>query len=432
MSTPYPTHGITPWDVPLKAYLDDQFSTAQNIVSGDLTLNSDSGAVGSGDIIFKTGSTEQMRVTGNGSGIVLNGPVNTDLMRMFPTFRNATSQFNGIYIKPVARGNIGAPSGQGLYGLTIDARDDTAVATKAVTNCVNNGSGLIRVTCTGHGWSTGEKVVVYNVGGTTEANSAWTITVIDANTFDLQGSTFTHAYTSGGSATNRPFLLGMYISLNLLATRGGITGAQANSEDANGLAIQNVGVAKGGAAIDINNTPNISGGGSGWLSAINLECNADWGISFTRGAAQTYAAGGIDFAGTGVQPVYGPGMIMRFTNGGAIYSRNAANNGDIILLRSNSNNRLEFDAPVEFADGIDIVVGGTTGTKISYFATGKLGFWGATPVVQQTASGNTHTVAAGATTSVFTNTTFDGSTGSTAYTIGDLVKILKTIGLIAA
>lgn len=61
-----------------------------------------------------------------------------------------------------------------------------------------------------------------------------------------------------------------------------------------------------------------------------------------------------------------------------------------------------------------------------------VGFYGAAPQTQQNGTGNTHTVAAGATTNVFTNTTFDGSTGSTAYTVGDIVKALKNYGLLAA
>jgi len=72
---------------------------------------------------------------------------------------------------------------------------------KAITGAANNG-GLIRITCTGHTLATGQRVTITGVGGTTEANAAnWRITVITANTFDLVGSTFTNAYTSGGTAT---------------------------------------------------------------------------------------------------------------------------------------------------------------------------------------------------------------------------------------
>ncbi len=71
-------------------------------------------------------------------------------------------------------------------------------AHKAITGAVSNG-GLIRLTVTGHGYSTNNKVDVTGVIGTTEANGVgWLVTSIDANTIDLQGSTFVHAYVSGG------------------------------------------------------------------------------------------------------------------------------------------------------------------------------------------------------------------------------------------
>ena len=65
-------------------------------------------------------------------------------------------------------------------------------------------------------------------------------------------------------------------------------------------------------------------------------------------------------------------------------------------------------------------------------ANAKFGAFGATPVVQPASpAGNVHTPTAGATTSVFVNTTFDGSIGSTAYTIGDIVIALKNLGFLA-
>ena len=60
----------------------------------------------------------------------------------------------------------------------------------------------------------------------------------------------------------------------------------------------------------------------------------------------------------------------------------------------------------------------------------KFGAFGATPAAQQTGAANAHTVAAGATTAVYTNTTFDGSIGTTGYSIGDIVAALKTYGLL--
>lgn len=70
----------------------------------------------------------------------------------------------------------------------------------AISGAANNGSGLIRITAAANSYTTGTRVVVSGVTGTTEANGSWIVTVINSTTFDLQGSTFTNAYVSGGTA----------------------------------------------------------------------------------------------------------------------------------------------------------------------------------------------------------------------------------------
>ncbi len=78
--------------------------------------------------------------------------------------------------------------------------------TSTVSGAVDNGSGLIRITDVGHPFSTSDEVNIAAVVGTTEANSTfanptWTITKIGVDTYDLQGSTFANAYTSGGTSS---------------------------------------------------------------------------------------------------------------------------------------------------------------------------------------------------------------------------------------
>jgi hypothetical protein len=77
-------------------------------------------------------------------------------------------------------------------------------AGQRITNAVNNGSGLVRLTITGHGYSTGFDVTTTNVQGVPGANGTFLVTVIDANTVDLQGSQFSGAYVSGGISINWP------------------------------------------------------------------------------------------------------------------------------------------------------------------------------------------------------------------------------------
>ena len=74
---------------------------------------------------------------------------------------------------------------------------------------------------------------------------------------------------------------------------------------------------------------------------------------------------------------------------------------------------------------------GPDGTILGRTATDLVSFYGAPAVAQNTtAAGNTHAPITGATTAVFTNTAFDGGITGINYTIGDLVAILKTLGLI--
>lgn len=61
-------------------------------------------------------------------------------------------------------------------------------------------TGLIQITAASHGFVTGNRVLIWGVLGTTEANGLWTVTNISSSTFDLQSSTFTNTYVSGGIA----------------------------------------------------------------------------------------------------------------------------------------------------------------------------------------------------------------------------------------
>lgn len=73
------------------------------------------------------------------------------------------------------------------------------IGSNAISGAADNGSGLIRLTvATTADYTTGQIKDVAEVTGTTEANGTWTITVIDATHIDLQGSTFSNAYVSGG------------------------------------------------------------------------------------------------------------------------------------------------------------------------------------------------------------------------------------------
>ena len=79
-----------------------------------------------------------------------------------------------------------------------------------ISNITNPSADLVQITSAGHGLQTGTEVIIRNVGGATELNnpatfnsivySFYTITVVDANNFIVNGALFSDLspYTSGG------------------------------------------------------------------------------------------------------------------------------------------------------------------------------------------------------------------------------------------
>ena len=95
-------------------------------------------------------------------------------------------------------------------------------ATKAITGASN--ASPISITCTSHGYSTGDTVVITGVNGNTNANGTWEITSTGANTFTLDGSAGNAAYTSGGTArlrNNTRVKLASAVTQNIASTGPG-------------------------------------------------------------------------------------------------------------------------------------------------------------------------------------------------------------------
>ena len=133
---------------------------------------------------------------------------------------------------------------------------------------------------------------------------------------------------------------------------------------------------------------------------------------------------------------------IRLPNNTSINWRNAANSADI-GLNMNSSNLLTISASsialaaagltevtvdangINMTDGRHFIAGTSTGSKIGSASTQKLGFWGATAVVQPTTAGAAATFTANAGTAVNDASTFDG------YTLNQVVKALRTIGILA-
>jgi hypothetical protein len=76
---------------------------------------------------------------------------------------------------------------------------NVSLAQAGVAGVANNGSGLVRVTCSAaHGLVTGDLVNTYGISGV-PANGLFVVTVVDGTRVDLQGSTFSGTWTGGGN-----------------------------------------------------------------------------------------------------------------------------------------------------------------------------------------------------------------------------------------
>jgi hypothetical protein len=85
---------------------------------------------------------------------------------------------------------------QGI-GRDSDGSLDTVSQLTGSITAASNASPIV-ITSAAHGLSTGTRVTVQSVGGNTNANNDWIITVVDVNNFSLNGSSGNSAYTSGG------------------------------------------------------------------------------------------------------------------------------------------------------------------------------------------------------------------------------------------
>jgi len=190
------------------------------------------------------------------------------------------------------------------------------------------------------------------------------------------------------------------------------------------LSASSLGIAISGATVQTNMSvtskgPGIfglNGGSSSVTYGVSIGGSAgDYGVigfntGFGAGTTRTYLAS--DVAGW-----------FEFTNVGGFKYFTAASGtaGNSITGTS----RLELSTTALTLNDINMVLGTTTGTKIGTATTQKLSLWNATPIVQPT------TAVAAATfvtnTSLIANdtATFDG------YTIGQVVKALRNIGILA-
>lgn len=137
-----------------------------------------------------------------------------------------------------------------------------------------------------------------------------------------------------------------------------------------------------------------------------------------------YVNVGIQFGSYDVSDTKVGGWYMDCRLSGDLELRHAYSGSQVLVFEWATKN-------IKIVDGHDVILETTNGTKIGTATNQKLGFFNATPIVQPTAAGASGYAAVGG-TNVNSNDTFTGGVGSTAYTVGDIVAIMKNLGLMAA
>jgi len=107
------------------------------------------------------------------------------------------------YLKPSTFGatNFSEPIQKPLWER--DSAGSVAI-TNAAPNTSTPGDPYVRITTgTAHGFTSGQMVLVFGIVGLTDdVNDQWSVSVVDANNFDLKGCTATGTYSSGGTASS--------------------------------------------------------------------------------------------------------------------------------------------------------------------------------------------------------------------------------------
>lgn len=99
---------------------------------------------------------------------------------------------NGIFGNQLATMSSSTNQGNSWTQMDLPTQMTQAVPITGATN-----AGPIVITSVGHGLRNGTKVFISGVGGNTQANGVYTISVLSADTFALNGSTGNAAYAAG-------------------------------------------------------------------------------------------------------------------------------------------------------------------------------------------------------------------------------------------
>ena len=142
-------------------------------------------------------------------------------------------------------------------------------------------------------------------------------------------------------------------------------------------------------------------------------------MTTTGGALYVYAGGSEDFVSRWYNTAGVNIMSIRTVGNGGKLTISSSSGVEGVTIDGQNSNALTFGA------GRDIWFNTSTGTRIGAATNQKFAFWNATPIVQPTTAITAATFVTNTSGILNDTATFDG------YTIGQVVKALRNIGILA-
>lgn len=223
--------------------------------------------------------------------------------------------------------------GERRAGMTVHMRDHTTVNELNVTGATN-ASPIVITTDAAHGYVDGRRILVWNVGGNTNANGIYYVDVLSTTTFALYTDialTTPRAgnagYTSGGKVSNRSIMYGLDVAVFPQVARTQLASPIQFYDDINCFVGHNSGTGKATDAYYLGrNSTGFPGAASEWVSGFLTDANTDYAFRTT----------GSGVNGLRLDEGTFTGLAVKLGVGDKIGSRNNANSADIDLVRLNT------------------------------------------------------------------------------------------------
>lgn len=369
--------------------------------------------------------TERMRIDSAGAVGIGATPANNVVLQVDRGITGSTTSF-GIYHGSVIQSDVtnearyftsNAATAAASFTLTNIVHFRAAQGTLGVGSSVTNQYGFIATnSLTGatnnYGFygNIGSASGAWNFyGGGTAANYFAGQTTVGSTSLTLGSGSAAQQFGVVASAADRvvEVIRGAASQTGNLSEWQNSAGTTQATVNATGSMTVGANQTTGDASIKVGEAR--SGNGASYVNLVGDTTYTNGGLRLFRDNGGANGVSYLVHRGTG-------GLVITVQDAGFLNIRTT--DTDRIVIGSTGNFTLTTDT--------------TTGAKFGTSTSQKLGFFNATPVVQQTAAGDVSVTTAGATNTVYRNTTFTGGTGSAAYTIGDVVKALKNLGFIAA